>query len=481
MYVNNMHAFSAAFIAAHLLIVTLLVQSVNFSHSLNPLSTGLSGVASSSLSRRALLQTTLATTSLVTSKTSQLELPTPPYNPSQQFPRSLFSYTLLPLTSTLTGNIPTLQSTLIPSKLYSHTQPLGIVNVNTPLNSFAQITPSGLTIINPLQPTPEYLSLLSSLTKSYGPISHIILTSSAVEHRSSFNTFSQYFPDACKYVPEGLYSFPFDLPSEFLGLKGGKVFKLKERLPPDIEVEFLGPFKFKSIGTFVESTLYIPSLKTLISTDTVCSITENVPKILLEDRRGLLYHARDGVEEYVEDREAEWRKGWKRMSLFGLCFFPRGIKVDSVLEAFSSSRKVDSRMKNLDDQGVPFNLYPWKWVGDIDESFKGYGDGKLFVPPILTKLILDREPAAVERWMERVCRWDFDRVVHVHFNEETRAGPEDFKNAIREFLDGRSRFLPGDLALLQEASDVLTKVGVVAESKICDGEKGRGDLGRRFS
>ena len=57
-------------------------------------------------------------------------------------------------------------------------------------------------------------------------------------------------------------------------------------------------------------------------------------------------------------------------------------------------------MKNLDDQGVPFNLYPWKWVGDIDESFKGYGDGKLFVPPIMTKLILDREPAAVERWME---------------------------------------------------------------------------------
>ena len=243
-----MHAFSAAFIVAHLLIVTLLVQSVNFSHSLNPLgstlSTGLSGVTSSSLSRRALLQTTLATTSLVTSKTSQLELPTPPYNPSQQFPRSLFSYTLLPLTSTLTGNIPTLQSTLIPSKLYSHTQPLGIVNVNTPLNSFAQITPSGITIINPLQPTPEYLSLLSSLTKSYGPISHIILTSSAVEHRSSFNTFSQYFPSACKYVPEGLYSFPFDLPSEFLGLKGGKVFKLKERLPPDIEVEVRNVFLF---------------------------------------------------------------------------------------------------------------------------------------------------------------------------------------------------------------------------------------------
>ena len=45
----------------------------------------------------------------------------------------------------------------------------------------------------------------------------------------------------------------------------------------------------------------------------------------------------------------------------------------------------------------------------------------------------------------------------------------------------RPRFLPGDLALLQEASDVLTKVGVVAESKICDGEKGRGDLGRRFN
>lgn len=267
--------------------------------------------------------------------------------------------------------------------------------MNTPIRSTIYINNNELTIINPLQSTPEYLAQIKILVDKYGEVKHIILTSSAVEHRSSFNTFTQHFPSTIKYIPPGLYAFPLNLPSEYLGLNGRNIKNLEKVKPPNLEVEILGPLKFKSVGTFVEATIYIPELKTMIVTDTLCSITEDIPEIVKVDERPLLYHARNTISDYVESNEDNLLKGWKRMSLFGLCFFPSGIKVTPFFKAFIETSKVDSRMKNLNDYGVPLDLYPWRWEGDVDESFSRYGDGRVFVPPILTKLILDREPDEV--------------------------------------------------------------------------------------
>ncbi|GMH83225.1 hypothetical protein TL16_g09523 [Triparma laevis f. inornata] len=102
------------------LVLLLLFLLVLPSKGLNPLS---------SLSRRAALST--ATTTLISTSLPQQELPTPPYDPTQQYPRSLFSYTLLPLTSTLQGNIPTIESIIIPDKLITHTQLIGANDVKS--------------------------------------------------------------------------------------------------------------------------------------------------------------------------------------------------------------------------------------------------------------------------------------------------------------------------------------------------------------
>ena len=106
-------------------------------------------------------------------------------------------------------------------------------------------------------------------------------------------------------------------------------------------------------------------------------------------------------------------------------------------------------------------------------------DGKLFCPPILTKLILDREPERTLTWVDTICRrFPFERVIPSHLNNNVKAGPKEFRGAF-DVLRGQQgniksqRTLPEDLALLQKASDSLTKLGVVGPSQVCDGEPAR--------
>jgi hypothetical protein len=110
-------------------------------------------------------------------------------------------------------------------------------------------------------------------------------------------------------------------------------------------------------------------------------------------------------------------------------------------------------------------------------------NGKIFCPPILTKLILDREPVKTLEWAERVAsRFDFERIIPCHLNNNVKATPKDFREAFAVLgsdpqngsLKGQ-RPLAEDLALLQKASDLLTDFGVVEKSKVCDGEPARSD------
>ena len=126
---------------------------------------------------------------------------------------------------------------------------------------------------------------------------------------------------------------------------------------------------------------------------------------------------------------------------------------------------------------MPANLYPWSWLPGDESNFASFGDGKLFVPPILSKLIFDRDPEAVLAWAEDVAKWDFVRVIGAHYNNDVKAGPEEFLRAFDVLKGGekggRNRVMTEDLELLQKASDRLTKLGIVEESKVCDGEEAR--------
>ena len=384
---------------------------------------------------------------------------------------------------------------------------------------------------------------------------HIVLGTVALEHKATFGPFSQYFTkSATLWIQPGQWSFPIQVPIEFLGvvqsgdqvrilpssqyIHGEKTLEdeIKSVVPKryaataaaatkrsggssgsssvgsslipewtvDIDYEMLEPLKFKSVGAYSETAFYHKATQTLIVTDCVCSVTQDPPKVIAEDPRALLFHARDSIHDVVIDDIETRRKGWRRMVQFGLVFFPSQIDVVPFGRAISESIKIDPSMKSLGVGAVPGgSLYPWTWH-DNDADLANFNaisqKGKLFCPPILTKLILDREPARTLEWVDRITT-RFNKFTHVipgHLNNYVKTTPKEFseafdplrsnpsasggnENAKKKKGDGSGsvgkiypqRALAEDLALLQEASDLLTQFGVVAQSQVCDLEPAR--------
>ena len=459
-------------------------------------------------SRRRLFQSTIAAVSLLASNVlpstaaADYLIPNPPAPRDLYWPTGKVAFSLLPLAGTSTRR-KTIQETIVPDQIWTHDQIQGVVNVNVPVRqTVVKLSSGGLWVHNPVAPTPELIAYMRELEAQHGPVQHIVLGTVALEHKATFGAFASYFPRATVWVQPGQWAFPVDLPIEFYGLRQrgprlreipveGRIpkyrqFAAKNPVPEwtsDFDYEVLGPLRFQSVGGFSETAFYHKATKSLIVTDTVCSVTKDPPRIIAEDPRALLFHARDMATDRVVDDEATREKGWRRMVQFGLVFFPSQISVDTVGQAFSEARNVPDDLQNLGDGAVPFNLYPWSWEGDRDRrNFDAISQGgKLFCPPILTKLILDREPQATLAWADRVATRfpDMERVIPGHLNNAVRVkGSKEFREAFDPLRSTPERPVPQralaeDLALLQEASDLLTKLGVVGPSLVCDGEPAR--------
>lgn len=434
---------------------------------------------------------------------SSFAIPSPVDSASTSWPFGKVAFSLLPLAGTSSRRA-TIETTIIEDTMWTHDQIQGVVNVNVPVRqTVIRLKDGGLWVHNPVAPTPQALDMMKELEKKYGPVKHIVLGTVALEHKATFGPFCQKFPKAIVWVQPGQWAFPIDLPIDALGVrqKGqrlrelpvpGKlatnsIFRTSAKYGPpewlnEIDYEVLGPITFKSVGAFSETAFYHKSSKTLLVTDVVVGVDTNPPAIIEEDPRALLFHARDNITEIVADTPENRRRGWRRMVQFGLVFFPSQITVVPTGEALKEAIGVDPSMKNLGDGAVPLNLYPWTWDGDSDlRNFQAISNnGKLFCPPILTKLILDREPKITLDWVDRVSKRfsDMKRIIPCHLNNNIKLTAKDFSDAFEVLRSGPTnlksqRPLAEDLALLQKASDLLTDLKVVGPSQVCDGEAAR--------
>jgi Domain of unknown function (DUF4336) len=432
-------------------------------------------------------------------------IPSPPLTSELSWPIGKVAFSLLPLAGTSTRRA-TVETDVVPDTIWTHDQIQGIVNVNVPVRqTVVKLSTGGLWVHNPVAPTPQLLKMMQRLVDQYGPVKHIVLGSVALEHKATLGAFASHYPDATVWVQPGQWAFPVPLPIEFYGLvqRGRRLqeipvpgaqpkqpckYRYYAREPEwlsDFDYEVLGPFRFQSVGGFSETAFYHRDTSSLIVTDTVVSITEDAPAIVQEDPRALLYHARDTALDPVVDSTEARRKGWRHMVQFGLVFFPSHISVKTVSEALREAKEVPPELRNLGEGAIPGStLYPWSWdANDADvESFRAISEnGKLFCPPILTKLILDREPDRTLEWVDRVSKRfrNMKRIIPCHLNNNIAVnGADEFYHAfdpLRSRPDNLvpQRALAEDLALLQKASDLLTSYGVVSPSQVCDGEPAR--------
>jgi len=326
----------------------------------------------------------------------------------------------------------TIMEVIIPNKIWTLDQKFGILNVQVPVRAtIIKLSSGGLFVYNPIAATRECLSFIHNLEKEHGPVKHIVLGTVAIEHKVYAGVFAQKFPDAQVWLQRGQYSFPSNLPESFLGFPIGrtKIFpENKEDAPEewkkDFDWETLGPVISRD-GAFGETVFFHKDTNTLLCTDTVVEISEEIPPIFDNDHKPLLYHARDTMVEQLEDTEAVRKKGWRRVQLFGFYFQPSAIKIKDFNDAITN-RRPDI---NPDFAGI----YPFDWVGDDITSFKAI-EGGLLVAPILQKLILNRYPIETLEFADKVKKWPFTRIIPAHMKNNLKYTGNDYRAAF-SFLE----------------------------------------------
>ena len=359
----------------------------------------------------------------------------------------------------------TVQETIVDGQVWTFDQKFGILDVQVPLRmTIIKLSSGGLFVYNPIAATRELLDMVQVLVDQYGPIKYIALGSVALEHKVYAGVFAQKFPSAQVFVQPGQYSFPSNLPIPFLGFPSGRTFNMpqsKSDAPDEMNKDFdfltLGPIISKD-GAFGETVFFHRATKTLLVTDTVLEVSEDVPKIYDADPKPLLYHARDSITDVVQDTPEVRRIGWRRVQLFGLFFLPSAIDVDNVDTAVKN-RRPDL---NSDFAGI----YPWTWVRDDKASFNAIAGG-LLVAPILQKLILNRSPIEVLDFADKVAQWPIERIIPAHLKNNLKYTGKDYRKAF-SFLEaggvppGLPKPLEADFKALSDAEESLVQSGAIA-------------------
>lgn len=372
----------------------------------------------------------------------------------------------------------TLRTEVVKDQIWTFEQVQGIFYVVVPLRmTVVRLAEGGLLVYAPVAPTAECIRLLRELEAKQGAVKYIILpTSSGLEHKVFVGPFAHYCPQAQVYVAPSQWSFPVKLPLSWLGFPRDRTHVLPDRnseapFAQDFDYAILSPIKL-GIGIFEEVAFYHRRSQTLLVTDSILSIPEDPPAILQQDPYGLLFHSRDSAQEPMVDSPANRRKGWHRICLFALYFSPSSLDTISWSEAFRNAKTACDRTRK-----AYFGLYPFLWQDDWQKTFSTLrGNGQLRVAPILQTLILNRSPQAVLAWVDRICQWDFQRIIPCHFDAPINSDRLAFRRAFAflepfsplnyQWLASNQCLLPPeDLQVLNNIDRVLVKYRISPPAK----------------
>eukprot|EP00814_Leptocylindrus_danicus_P003489 CAMPEP_0116005368 /NCGR_PEP_ID=MMETSP0321-20121206/1129_1 /TAXON_ID=163516 /ORGANISM="Leptocylindrus danicus var. danicus, Strain B650" /LENGTH=499 /DNA_ID=CAMNT_0003473793 /DNA_START=229 /DNA_END=1728 /DNA_ORIENTATION=+ len=360
----------------------------------------------------------------------------------------------------------TIMDTIIPDQVWTFDQKFGILNVQVPVRmTVVKLSSGGLFVYNPIAATPECLEMVQELVDKYGPVKHVVLGTVAIEHKVYAGVFAQKFPSAKVWLQPGQYSFPTNLPDTFLGYPAGRTFpmpKTIEEAPSDwkqdFEFETLGPLISKD-GAFGETVFYHKPTKSLLVTDTVLEVTDELPRIFEDDPKPLIYHARDTITDDRPDSPELRARGWRRVVLFGLFFTPSAIVIKDTNTALAE-RRPDI---NSDFAGI----YPWDWIDNGDVPSFNALKGGLLVAPILQQLILNRNPIEALDFADKVAKWDFVRILPAHLKNNLQYDGKAYRKAF-SFLEatgvpaGLPKPLAADMKGLVDAEVNLIESGAIA-------------------
>ncbi|MDB9474875.1 DUF4336 domain-containing protein [Dolichospermum circinale] len=374
------------------------------------------------------------------------------------------------------GQRRTIRQEVIKDTIWTFDQLQGIFYVVVPIRmTVIKLEKGGLLVYAPVAPTGECTRLLNELVTEHGDIKYIILpTISGIEHKVFVGPFARRFPNAQIFVAPGQWSFPLNLPLSWLGLPDKRTRILPENsqeapFAEDFDYAILGPIDL-GLGKFAEVAFFHKRSHTLLVTDTIVSVPAEPPAIVQLDPYPLLYHAKDQAFDMVLDTPANRLKGWQRVTLFALYFSPSTLKVPTWSQIWRDAQKAPERSKK-----AYFGFFPFQWQENWQDSFDILrGNGRIFVAPILQRLILNRAPQETINWADKVAKWDFQWIIPCHFDAPIKSEPQQFRQAfgfletqpLGGFVSSNSYLLPeDDFKLLRDIDAGLNKLGIVPPAR----------------
>ncbi|KAJ1461587.1 hypothetical protein M885DRAFT_506605 [Pelagophyceae sp. CCMP2097] len=393
----------------------------------------------------------------------------------------------------------TLLRELAPGRVWALEQVQGAIFVHVPVRmTLVKLDGGGLLGYSAVAATEEMLQLLASVEAKHGPLLHVVLPTTAVEHKLFAVALAKAKKATLWIVPDQ-FSFPVDLPLGLLGFprNTGRIGGPGDEAPPwakQVRYKMLGPLISKDgISNFEELVCYDSASKTMLCCDLLVSVSEKPPQCIVNnDARALLFHARDFGNETVLNTPAALARGWRKIALFSLYFQAASLRVtaepDGTLggaAAFFTAAFPPASAESRATAGRWGSFFAWEWPDAVAtrQAFDALrANGALLVPPILQVAILDREPEKCLDFADAISRdfADAKTIVPCHFDAPVPLRPNAIRDAFAAFLvepapplfpflpfgkPMRSELPAADLDFLKTFAGTLLDAGVIFPPK----------------
>ena len=305
------------------------------------------------------------------------------------------------------GHKKTICRELIENQIWALEQIQGLYYVAVPIRMTVIKVKNGLMIINPIPPTKELIHQLEELILLHGEVKTIVLpTASGLEHKVGLPALARIFDRADIWLCPGQWSFPINLPLDFLGIPSKRTKILFENGTPycdDFSWVSLGPLNI-GLGRFQEVSFFHKPTSTLHVTDAIVGIDRNPPEIFDYDPTPLLFHSRESGREPLIDSIQARKKGWSRLVLFSSYLKPSKLKIPSLRKIVASSFK-----KGLRNKKAHFGIYPFLWDHDWENSLHyvlNEEGVRIQIAPVLKELIFPRSKEVLCDWLKSIKEFE---------------------------------------------------------------------------
>ena len=355
---------------------------------------------------------------------------------------------------------------LVPNQIWSFEQLQGIYYVAVPVRLLVVRVKNELMIINPLPPTDELLRDIDILVKKIGPVKTIVLpTASGLEHKIGLPALARAFPNAKIWVCPGQFSFPFQLPFDWLGIPSDRTnILLADGFPYEDFCEWisLGPIDI-GLARFQEICCFHKPSKSLLVTDALVGIEETPPELFDLDPTPLLFHSREKGSEELIDTPMARRKGWLRLVLFASYLMPEKLKIPKIKEIFENSFK-----PNLRNKRAHFGIYPFSWQKGWELSamkIVGKKTPLIQIAPVLERLVFPRARKAYISWLNKVeSLQGISWLISAHYCGKVRFSKYEIKTLKDKINKSDWANNEGDFSFLSWLDQKLLDIGVVPKN-----------------